>query len=688
MNKKIIIGLIIVVSVILVSLVGVLAFEKIANSPKKVFAKNLKGAVTELSSFNPKPIEDVIKAENEGPIEASIDLSANINSSEDDDSSSGNTNHQYSTLTLDMDDVSREEYEERENNNNDSDEENRDNEERNEERNDENRDNENRENNEENSEENSDAREEADDFLSNYSWNDDGPVSSNEDDDEISKMTVSIKATIDKPNMNENIALDIRSDDNKFIVGNVNYKKNIFGIYVEGLHEKYIALENNNLKKFFKNLGFDDDDIENIPDSIKIMNSDRSAEYKAFSDKTTKFITDTINEFDDKSYSTSNFSESLGVNFQETYDGKVTTLKAPLKTLKLKLLNYSMDVLKDDNTLTSFKESMSKEKLDDTVNELNEALKEVESISDSEMGEVSIYSTKNNVYKVSFKSENKDSNDFYIIIDKANNKMEVSMSLKATYDSDGEKIVSPGSDLIGYFVVDDSNISFELKSNYHEEDLKTLVSENKNKNNDNDNDNDDDSDNYRYDSDEEETSYKFGSLEYYKDLYSNTLINITVSYKPNNDGLYSGTIKLDMKENGKKVESSNPLYNSFEPMKYSIKKSDGKAIVNVSNDNGIIINDFSEEDFQDLRIEILSNIEKYSQENEYSWATIFREYYYIYDSAVNATNDSLNRMEDTNNRYSDDEDTNSEENEREENSEEENNEDEDRDENEHYEDEE
>ncbi len=639
MNKKLIVGLIIFLVIVLISIAGVFAFTKIINSPKKIFAKNLKTAFTEISDFEPKPLKDIYDAYQNDIVETDIETDIEYS---DEESSVGSANFFNSTITLEMDDVRFQENDSGEEENRDNNEDNnRDDEERNNENEDNNRDevenrsNEERQDEQENNNNENEDQREAEDFLDSYTWNENGYVSSNNDAEKYN-LKLNLNSTIDYKNKNENISLDAKINDNTFIIGNFNYKKNIIGLFVEGLNEKYIALENKNLRKVAKNYGIDDDVLEYIPDSLEIMDSDLE-EYKNFTDKTIQYINSTLNEFDDKQYSVNDFSDSLGVYFTDNYEGKVSTLKAPLKTLKKKFYEYGKDVLNDSDVLISVKESVSKETLEEAIKKLEDKIKDIESMDDSEIGEISIYVTNNNIVKVSFNTESKDVDNFYLIIDKSGNKFELCLDNKTSYDTTSKEIVSPACSYNVYFELDDSNMIVKSVDTYAENDLNAMLEENNAKVEESRDDEDNEDDGFGFVS----FSNTKKELKDYKERYPKSESTTTISYKPNDSGLYSGSIKIDCKENGKKTNT----FDSIKSIKYDIKKSDGKSIIDVNSDNGIIINDFQEEDFQSLIVESLANMDKYAQENEMSWARIVRNIMSMFSNVEESNEESSSEVD-------------------------------------------
>jgi len=82
--------------------------------------------------------------------------------------------------------------------------------------------------------------------------------------------TVDIKMTLSKLILNTERGVKMHKE---FLMGNET-----LGIQIDELHEKYLALENRDLKKLAKTFGLDEEDIEQIPDKLEFLESSYSEE--------------------------------------------------------------------------------------------------------------------------------------------------------------------------------------------------------------------------------------------------------------------------------------------------------------------------------------------------------------------------------------------------------------------------
>ena len=558
MNKKIIISLIAILAVVLVGIAGVFAYTKFGNNPKKTFLKGISSIIADSEELEPSFVKKTAEAQKNEAIETTVEFSYDPYSEE---SSEGTRNSHNSSLTLDEEDDEEEEEDYEDDDNSDDG----------------------------YSYSSSTDEEDEDDFLSNYTWDSDedesyGSSSALGDMSEMFPVSVKMVATTDEKQKASNINLNVKTGDNEFLDGELNYKNNILGAKVEGAHEKFIALENKDLKKVAKNFGMDD---KNIPDSLEILNM-TSDEITTFKTKSIEYWKNAIEGFDDSAFTTEDFSESFGDNFKDTYTGKVTKLTVSADTFENKVNGYVDMIKNDDEILPSIKKTIP-QNIEDDIEESVDKAKETE-------GNIiiSIFEASNGIKKFSIKDDSEDAKELAIILDKANKKVEYHVATK-TDEEDG-LILSPASSTTISTEETDGKYVIKSKSTYDQSDLKKMA-----KNTDNNSDDDDDLYSTKKD------------LNYYKNIYPDEESSYEVTYKENSDGLYDGTMKYIP---GKKQTTSV----NINECKFEVKKSDGKALKDIDDDNGIIINEYDEEDLQGLLGEVVENIQKYAEENPNSWA--------------------------------------------------------------------
>ena len=95
------------------------------------------------------------------------------------------------------------------------------------------------------------------------------------DDESYQKQETKLVFKTDIPNKNEALSLDMKVDDKDFMSADLLITDNIYGVHVDGVHDKYIAVENKDLKKIAKNLGLEDEMVEIRRKQIYFRNSNR-----------------------------------------------------------------------------------------------------------------------------------------------------------------------------------------------------------------------------------------------------------------------------------------------------------------------------------------------------------------------------------------------------------------------------
>ena len=594
--------------VVLVSIIGALAYTRVFYTPKKAFANNLKEIISKTSDYKPAKFKGVYDAIKKGPIEYDMDIDM-VADNETEEEIEGDRNQLETSLTLSMNDDEQEENEDSSSQ-----------EEREERSNEESENEAEVEYNEETLEVNNEQTSEEDDFLSNYTWSSasgQAAMQEQESDDKKSvEVNVKTNTTIDYPNRAGNVSADVRAtmdeEEYTYLKGNINYKDKVLSVFLEGLHDKSLAVENDNLKDIFKKFGYEDEQLKYGPDSIELMNiSDE--EIKVFKEKMVNFLKNTLDEFDDSAYSSGSFSEQYGKYISDVYDGRITTLKIPVKTLKSKSIVFIGDVMTDESVLPSLKKTLTKDAKTDFIKYLEKKQKEIEKENDSDMAEISLYVSKNGAYKILIKLEGQNNIEMSEIVDVQNDRVETMVKSSLSKDSEDSTILIPGS--TSYVFADFGNANTITKeTTYNEEDLEQMLEEYNSKSS--------------VSEDEENDEYAYGSfgekrkISYYKGMYPNVKDIISYTFNDNGKSLLSGTISISGTKNDKK----NAKYDNIKSIKFDIKESDGKNIEKITNDNGIIINKFEKEDFEELKVEILSNIEKYGQENPASWASTISSY--------------------------------------------------------------
>lgn len=124
----------------------------------------------------------------------------------------------------------------------------------------------------------------------------------------INNLKLTINEQVDKANQYNYKDFKLWKEDAQIL--NVEYTQdnNTYGIRFSDLFKQYILVENNNLKELFEKLGYSEQDIENLPDSIETNQDDILSSIK-FSDEEIKKIEEKYLNIINQNLSKENFEK-------------------------------------------------------------------------------------------------------------------------------------------------------------------------------------------------------------------------------------------------------------------------------------------------------------------------------------------------------------------------------------------
>lgn len=280
---------------------------------------------------------------------------------------------------------------------------------------------------------------------------------SNENSDNyINKLSININGQTDKINGYD--YKDIKLfEDNKEIF-NVEYlqKDNSYGIKFPDLFKQYILVENSNLKELFKNLGYTDEEIKNVPEQIdfnnlftnpiKFSDEEKQILQKKYIDILKEISNDNFSKQDNQNITVNN--EQINVNsyvLTLTREQLNSVYIKLLETIKqdeiiLSKLDNIQNMIKISNNSTNVREEFTKS-IDDTINEINRS-----NIGQDETKLIVYQNRKNTVrtaiqtpeYEIDFDCLTTDNNKFMQLNIKYNTEEEKSQSI--TLKNNGKDI--------------------------------------------------------------------------------------------------------------------------------------------------------------------------------------------------------------------------------------------------------
>ena len=193
--------------------------------------------------------------------------------------------------------------------------------------------------------------------------------------EELKKYKLTYDGGVNKNNQYSHENLKLLYNENELLGGTLIHKNDYYGINVSVAPQKYIVLENNNLKQFAKNMGMSEEQVAVIPDKINFEDIKNQfftkEELKEILNRYLKVIADNLN------------ADLFSKN--KTDDGYVYTLTIDERTYKT-VVNALIDTLKnDDQLLNKIKEiyvsqgNTSEEETQQLINMLKENLEDSKS---------------------------------------------------------------------------------------------------------------------------------------------------------------------------------------------------------------------------------------------------------------------------------------------------------------------
>ncbi len=352
-------------------------------------------------------------------------------------------------------------------------------------------------------------------------------------------------------------------EGNDYFTGSLIIDKEIFGIQFKDIHDKYLALENRDLKVFAQNLGVEEDTIQNVPDEINFSNKLTEDEKTKLIEILTKYISQINSAITEENYIVEK-QVSVELNNQNLVTDKYSLIMDEKEFYTL-ILNTVLKLLDDEKFLAICNERVDNESIEKVKHDITEVLNDLEE------------QTRLNQIKFSIYVENKKTKKCEIIQNDGtiewflenNNEAESSFTIKTISKKTSSNQV--GSESI--FKINnkyENNIgllTIEEKTTYNQKDVKEL---------------------------EKEFSNLFSSNEEYENSQTKTIISSQF-----NENTITGEIIL---EGFKTEENQEEMTNKFE-----INFNSEFEIEKLDLNNSVILNDYSTSDFEKLGTELITN---------------------------------------------------------------------------------
>lgn len=218
----------------------------------------------------------------------------------------------------------------------------------------------------------------------------------NLEDDSIGDATASLTMKTDVENERNNFNLEIETNGNYFFGFDMLLSKNVLGLKVEDLYDKYIAIENRDLKNIGTTLGLDESVVDQIPDKIEEVDTSFSdEEIEKLNNLKTKY-TNKISEGIDKT------GYAVEKKIQVDVNGENVTANKYALTVKSKefltlLSNTFKEFLEDPEFLELY--DGEKSQLKELKSKNKELMTQIKKIDEEDELVIAVYESKGKTIK-------------------------------------------------------------------------------------------------------------------------------------------------------------------------------------------------------------------------------------------------------------------------------------------------
>lgn len=429
--------------------------------------------------------------------------------------------------------------------------------------------------------------------------------SENEKDTIIS--TVTLKTDI--PNRNEALNVNVKNNDEDYLSLDFLITDNTYGVHLAEIHDKYLAVENRDLKKIAKTLGVEENIIDMIPDSIPetLLTAEEQEKVKQLS---IKYINRILEQIDEKSYAKEKFS-------LDEFDGQsVKGDKYILTISESKLANIFATTVKeifDDKEVLALLENKVPAQI---LEKIKESVADIGLADETETDDsniiIAFYVSKGKCIRTELISSDNEILQFNISNRESSSTISIiSKTPKTEYNPVAKEL---NCTISNKFENNVGEFKIEMLGTFNKDDVAAVKKEN-------------------------EDSLWYSESEYdekYKDV--NMTYTITSNVEGNNI-------------NSKVSYTGDNLDEELKSQEYSFNIRFGSDIniPKLTDKNSIVINDYKLEDFQKLGEEILQNITTSATENPNSIVGTYGTMMNTYNNNSNTlnnddytTNDDMN----------------------------------------------
>lgn len=417
-------------------------------------------------------------------------------------------------------------------------------------------------------------------------------------------ISVVVNSKADVKNQKSYSSLKVNNGEKQYFNLEALLSDEKFGIQIDELHDKYLALENRDLKKIAQTIGLDEETITEIPDKLEIMDNTYSEEdeQKAKILKN-KYFEKLNNQISEEKYQAEK-NVLIQVNGKELKTNKYTLTLGNKELLKISNDIFT-ELLNDSDFIELYEKTGNTISIDELKEKLIVSEDEIEEMEDTEI-KISVYANNSKTVKTEITSGD-DFIEFFI--DNSSNESTMALVFNDAKDEDteiGQKITvslnNKYEDSIG-------TMTMQIANEYNKKDIETQKSN----------------------VDEHWSDYY--NDEYYTENYKDQSYSIVITTEKTDEN--NMILKVSTEDINKLLEDEESVKLTKCELVYNFNKE--LNIPDFSDENSLILNDYTEKEFEKLVQDILKNAYNNSDEYPDSIVSLLVNYY-IYMTQLNQAN--------------------------------------------------
>lgn len=387
-----------------------------------------------------------------------------------------------------------------------------------------------------------------------------------DEDSEKKYLETTLTLKTDYPNKNLSVNIDSKLDGEEYLKLDLVGSKDALGLKIEDLHEKYITIENRDLKKLAKTFNVDENTINMIPDKLPEITLTEASK-KMLLEEIKNIISNELSSVGTNSYTQEKYVID---NYNgEKFEGNKYVLTTSSKKFNEMIYNCAIKLCENEQIRS---ELNSDELLNKLKENIIEASKKEENLEDKAM-KISVYSYDGKTIKLDVTVNDEIVYEMYTL----NKENSSSMQIKyISSKSESNKVASESLiNINSSFETQNGEISYEEKTTYDKKDIKALK-------------------------EKEADENPFYSEDEIDEKYKNIATSAKATITSENDEI---TAKITT------VNKNKDKQTSTQTMKFG-----NIEVQTLNSDENIVINDYTEEDFSGLVMEFMTNGAKTAQE--------------------------------------------------------------------------